>query len=765
MQIAGNDWDWVAKKNLNDKSRCKTGCDGAYVEPNRDWPDADLPPDQAPLRASADQSGMLGAQVTLEGDTAISQGNQRVKADSATLNRDTNQLDLKNNVEVRQPGLLIRAESATVNTETQVGSFENARFVQHNSHTRGSAERIERNSESTLDLEEGELTQCTPEDETWLLKADTIHLDTDKGWGTAKNAKLKVKNVPVFYSPYLTFPIDDRRKTGFLWPTLSRSSSNGFELSLPYYINIAPNYDATLAPRFIEKRGTMLEAELRHLNRIGLWALSGAYLEDDQFTDNPTAEQLEEGVPSQKERWLVELDHQGKLLGLNTNIDYTKIGENDFFDDLNTDSLELQRATHLNQSASLGYIDANWDIELIAQDYQTIEDNLDNQYQLLPQLSVTYSNAGVNFAPQWLLNAEFTDFDHDQSRANGGRFVTGSRSFGELGISYPMRWAPGFIVPTVKARSVSYQLDDVVAGEDDKPSASTTLGSLDMGLIFERQAKRGFLQTLEPRLFYFYSDFDEQNDLPDFDTRELNFSYSQLFRDTRFSGHDRLDDANQVSVGLTSRFIGSEDAREFLTLSLGQIFYLDDRRVALNPNAQPDAPSNSSIAAELQYQPADRHWFSSSVLWDSREDKIDEGGFGYHYQTAANSLYNLGYRYRREGGNRGAEGTNDLSQLDASAVIAVNEHWSLFARLRYDIEENHSIDDLVGLQYEGCCWMVRMLYQQRLEEQRFNVVDQRLDIDRDYSFIIEFQLKGLGSLGNKATRLLEDSILGYEDLN
>ena len=757
-------WDWVPGDQLCEQRRCNTGCKGDYIELTPDWPEADLPPEQAPLRASANASEMLGSQISLQGDITVSQGNQQLKADSAALDRNTNQLVLTDNVTVRQPQLLIRADSANVNTETREGAFENARFVKHDSRTRGSATRIERNSPTTLVLEQGSLTQCAPNDETWRLQANRIHLDTEEGWGRARNAQLRIKNVPVFYTPYLSFPIDDRRKTGFLWPTFTRSSRSGAEISLPYYINIAPNYDATIAPRFIEKRGTMLETELRHLNRYGEWLLSGAYLQDDQFIENPTAEQLED-TPTQEKRWLAGLEHSGKVLGLNTRIDYTKVGENDFFDDLSTDSLELQRVVHLNQSVSIGYLDANWDIELLAQDYQTIGDNLDKQYQFLPRLSVAYSNAGVNFAPQWLLNAEFTDFDHDQSLASGGRFITGQRSFGEAGISYPMRWAPGFIVPTVKARSVSYRLDDVTAGDDDSPSASTTLGNLDMGLIFERQTEGGLLQTLEPRLYYFYSDFDDQGSLPNFDSRALNFSVSQLYRDTRFGGRDRLDDANQVSLGLTSRFISSDSGREWLTLSAGQIFYLQDRRIALNPNAPADTLSNSSIATELQYQPADRHWLSSSLLWDSRADKIDEGGVAWHYQSAANNLYNLGYRYRRSGGNRGATGINDLSQVDASALLSVNENWSLYARLRYDVEEKHSIDDLVGLQYEGCCWMIRLLYQQNLKEQAFNVVDQRLEVERDYGLVIEFQLKGLGSLGNRATKLLEESILGYEDLN
>ncbi|ARN74306.1 hypothetical protein BST96_09325 [Oceanicoccus sagamiensis] len=326
-------------------------------------------------------------------------------------------------------------------------------------------------------------------------------------------------------------------------------------------------------------------------------------------------------------------------------------------------------------------------------------------------------------------------------------------------------------------RNVSYELE-AFDSDDDTPSATTPLATLDMGLVFERQTRFGdsnWLQTLEPRLYYFYSDYEEQNNNPDFDTKALKFSYSQLFRDTRFTGHDRLDDANQVSVGVTSRFINDGEGREVLTMSVGQIFYFDDRRVQLNARDDDEIVSNSQIATDIQYQPTDRLWLTNTLLWDSRQDYLQEGGIGMQYQASNKSLYNLGYRFNREAASNLGFGRRDVSQADASMVLPISERWTTFARYRYDVEENRSIDDVFGLQYEDCCWMVRLLYQRSFQDEFVEVIEDdtlmpdeltsNIVVERDYAFILEFELKGLGSLGNKAQKLLEENILGYEDLD
>lgn len=760
-----NQWDWVSKTQMADPSVCKSGCEGAYLAPNADWPDADKNPNDAALRGSANSSDIEGNIVSLAGKVAVSRGNRQLLADKARFDRNNNELVIEGHIEVREPDLLIRADSGQIDIDTNFGVFTNARFLQHDSGSRGRASTIQRDNKATIDLENGSYTQCTPDDETWYIEADYIHINNEEGWGSAKGARLNILDVPVLYAPYFSFPIDDRRKTGFLFPTFASSKENGFELTTPYYLNLAPNYDATIAPRYIENRGMMLEAELRQKSRFGEWAIGGAHLEDDLFTETPSPDS-ENDTPSQENRWLGNIQQAGNILGLSTRIDYSKVSDDDFFDDLSTNSLELKRNKHLNQQAALGYRNDNWQVELTAQDHQTIDELLDSQYQLMPRLSIERNNGGVNFETEWLLNAEFTDFQHDQSIDDGGSFVTGERSFAEAGLSYPMRWAAGFIIPSAKIRSINYDLDELNNNSDSTPSTSTPLATLDMGLIFERNGNfsgSNFTQTIEPRLFYFYSDYEDQTGNPDFDTKELDFGYSQLFRDTRFSGHDRLDDANQASVGITSRFIDNSSGREVITLSIGQIFYMEDRRVQLGSATPEDSTSNSNIATGIQIQPSDNIWLTNSLLWDSRADKIEEGGFSAHYQNGSSGLYNLGYRFRRDSLSDLGTVKRDLSQADASMVLPITDRWSVFGRYRYDIDEQRALDEMVGVQYDDCCWKVRLLYQQSIDDQYIDELNDRVIVERDYAFVLEFQLKGLGNLGNKAESLLRESILGYED--
>jgi len=739
-------WDWVNKEQMEDPSSCRNGCEGGFQQPKADWPDADKKPDDVPIRAEANNSVSEGDIITMEGDVEITQGYRQVKADDAILNRSLGELALSGNIEIREPNMLLRGEQAFIDTETGLGEIEKARFVQHDSHMHGQARKIERVSENVVKMNNARFSQCVPEDESWMIKSSKLTLDNESGTGVAKHARLYVDGVPILYTPYISFPLDDRRKSGFLWPSIG-SGSSGFDLSVPYYLNLAPNYDATIAPRYIEDRGEMAEVELRNLNRYGEWVLAGSHLSDDDVTG--------------ENRWLGTIDHQGQLADrLSVNIDYTKVSDDEFFDDFTLNSIEARRTTHLNQQASMTYSTSDWVSTLRVIDYQTIDNNVE-PYKRKPQLIIENRGGGANFSPDLIFLGEYTEFDHDESIENGGTFVVGQRLYGEAGVAYPMHWAAGFITPTIKARHVSYELDDVSPGGNDSPSTTAGVASLDMGLFFERETAFGgsnYTQTLEPRIYYLYSDHKDQADNPNFDTGQLTFSYSQLFRDTRFSGHDRLDDSNQASIGITTRFIDDDTGDEVFKASIGQIFYFEDRRIDLLTGAvlPENELSNSNIAGSVFYQPHNNFWVNSNVLWDSRQDKLNEGGISMHYQSEGGALYNLGNRYRRNGATNSGSALRDLNNIDSSVVYPLSESWKVFARFQYDIEENRSQEDLFGLEYDNCCWTGRIVYQRAITDDTISTVE------RDNVVLLEFQLKGLGSLGSKTKSLLEESIFGYK---
>lgn len=754
---AARDWDWVPVAELTPAQRCdlEPGCDGAYVEPPRDWPEADQPRQNAPLRASAGSSRWQGDTVILEDGIELTKGELKVLAEHGELDRAADRAILDGDVRVREPGLLLTGSHAELNTATGLGELQQARILHYDSGARAEAERLSRPSEELAVLEQASYTQCRPGAEVWRLSAGNLRLDRASGRGEARDTVLRLGPVPVFYTPYMNFPIDDRRQSGWLWPSLS--SSDGGDIAAPYYLNLAPNYDATLTPRYIGDRGAMLETELRHLAGFGQTELGGAYLPDDDLTGG--------------DRWLFSGEHRGRLGShVGTLVDYTKVSDIDYFRDLSVSSLDIKRQTHLNQRAQLSSSLGQWRTTLLVQQYQTIDEFVAEPYQRLPQWTLRREGGQRNFRPDYTFLAEYTDFDHDESIAEGGNRITGQRLYSEAGLTLPMHWAAGYIQPTLKMRYVGYELDDLPGGgssiDDENPSSATPMAIVDAGLFFERETEwfgDGYLQTLEPRLYYLWSEHEQQSDQPLFDTSRLTFSYQQLFRPFRFSGYDRLEDFDQLSLGVTSRWIGRGDGRELITASVGQIFYFDEREVTSRATPrglllEETRRDNSELAAELRLQPNDSFWATASTLWDTTDDRINEGGFYLHYSGEA-SIFNLGYRYRRA-----QPGINhlqrNLEQADASAVLPVSERWSLFARFNYDLEDNRSLEDLFGVQYEDCCWLARVVYQRAVEGEDRLVTGERR-VARDHAIIFEFQLKGLGSLGSKADGLLDESILGY----
>lgn len=736
--------------------RCELGpgCEGIYVEPARDWINAELDPEDALMRVTAGQSELLKNDIYLSGDVVLTRGNASARAEQAHLDRNTNILTLDGAVEMRQPGMLIRSQHAVINADTQMGQFMDARYLDYGNGSRTTAVLANRISEYQLDLETATYTTCTPDNEVWSLKASHMHLDYETGQGTAKHARFNIQDVPVFYTPWLRFPLDDRRMSGFLWPTMGSSSQSGLDIAVPYYFNIAPNFDMTLAPHYYADRGTMTEGEVRYLNQYGWLTLSGAYLGEDNQTE--------------EDRWLEDVKHAGRYGQYwSSYAKYTEVSDNDYFDDFELASLEVKRATHLEQKAGFVYASPKWRAEIEVADYQTIDRLVADPYRRLPQITLQNNAISDNFSPDLIFLTQLTSFDNKDSLIEGGRFVTGERAFVEGGVSFPMNWSAGFIIPTAKLRHLSYDLDTVDATQDS-PSTTVPLGTLDMGLFFEREMRLGetaYTQTLEPRLYYFYSQYENQDDNPDFDTNRLTFTYNQLFRDTRFAGYDRLDDAKQLSVGVSSHFLREKDGREILGMSIGQIYYFEDRDIQLNNNfpETTDTDSSSEIAGELMFQPVDNLWLSSTAIWDSRESTMSEGGASFHYVSSSRAVYNLSYRYDRDAVFAPDENDlqRDLEQINASVALPVSKRWELFGSYQYDLSGDYSIENMVGLQYDGCCWLVRFAYQRALTSEKFE--DGELKQDRDNTFLLEFQLKGLGSVGNRVLDLLQESILGYEE--
>ena len=713
--------DWAYYRNPKGQQ-----CAGRYLEPQfASTGEEHL--ENPPLHLEAAQSStVLGGLSRLQGGVTMRQGNRRFNSSSAELDQVTNKARLEGNVQFREPGLLMLGDSAQVDTTTSEAIFSNAQYVIHEEGLRGKAERIIRLEDERLRLENGDYTYCPPDSEAWNLNADSIVLNQAEGYGEAEGAVLRVAGIPILYAPYFTFPIDDTRRSGFLYPSLGYSKDSGVDVSVPYYFNIAPNMDDTLRARLISDRGLLLENEFRYLNSWSENKLSTAYLAEDDITNDG--------------RWLLGVDHKGSFArNWHTDIDYTSVSDEDYFDDLNT-NLEITRQDHLDKRADLSYIQENWSFRARVHDYQTIDTNSTAPYKRLPQLTLQGENE-FGEGGEFKYKAEYTQFDRNLTGLTGSDRVVGDRRFVMPSASYLWQQSWGYLKPEVALWSSSYSLENQTAGLSSNPSVNAPIISLDSGLIFERSRSNGGTHTLEPRLFGLYIPEENQDAMPDFDTSELDFSYYSLFRKNRFSGLDRLGDTQQLSLGLSSNLYTSE-GDQTASFSIGQAYYFADRKVQLNSTDPDETSGQSDIATEAIWYLTPNFRASLDAILDNSDFKNTESNARLRYNSDENHRFDFSYRYE----------DNVRKQTDLSFIWPVSDHWTAMGRWLYDVQDSDSLETALGLEYESCCWKVSFAGRRWLD-----------DTDKfDTGVFLNFTLKGLGSFGSGSRGFMND-IIGYEE--
>ena len=748
--------DWVPVDAVpeDERDRRCINCSGRYVDPLASE-DTSIPPEESDIRARANSSQMEDDEIILDGGAKAIQGYRHMHGDNVVFNREEDSATISGNVTLREPGVLLLGDSAQIFSKTGEATVYNGEFLFHQKHMRGTANTLQRDTEGLIHVHNGLFTYCAPGEYDWAVHADTMEVDLDEGLATAHDARLDVEGIPVFYTPWLRFPLDDRRRTGFLWPDFGNDSTGGIDITVPFYFNLAPNYDALYSPRYIEERGLNNELVLRYLNPvIGQWTLGGAYMTDD--------EKYEDDAPEERshDRWLWALKQNGLFQQRwRSRIDYSKASDVDYMKDLETSSIDSQRKTALLQLGSLDYLGDSWLVNLQVQQFQSLADDIRDDYKKLPQLDARYWGRGTPFSLEPILQAQYSNFDTDENR------VTGQRLYSEAGITYPMLWTFGFLRPTVKYRYINYDLSDGVFFEDDTPSTGAPLANLDGGLYFDRStsfAGRSLLQTLEPRVYYLYSEYDEQTDQPDFDSAELTFTYNQLFRETRFSGRDRIDDANQVSLGLTSRFIDDTTGNSLLSASIGQIFYFRDRKVRLRPIDEALDDSGSEIAGELNFNPNRKVSLRTSLVYDPYDGNMNSGHFLTSYKADGGGIFNVGYSYRRPLTTLVEQPPTE--EASVSSYLPVGNNWSVFAAMNYSMEADTSVEDMVGIEYDSCCWTVRLLhlrYYNNVSNQ-FAIINDP-DLEREETTQFQVILKGMGGYGDQITDIMKDMIRGFEE--
>ncbi|SEP62983.1 LPS-assembly protein [Ectothiorhodospira magna] len=686
-----------------------------------------LAPEDQRLHLSADHAFIDRDGVSrLEGDVTLQDRYRSLWADRIHYDEQRGFLDTTGNVRLETTsGIAFDSPGGFLYLDTETGRFKDARYRYDPRHVRGEARILEPQGPDRLSLQGATFTTCDPGQDEWLLSAEQVTLNRDTGQGTANSVLLRFYGVPLLYTPWITFPIDDRRKTGLLPPRFGTSDNTGTDLLIPLYLNLAPHRDATLGLRLMDSRGAMVTSEFRYLNPNSEGRLQLDHLPNDTRYG--------------EDRTLTAWDHHWRIRpALHAHITGTDVSDDRYFRDLGN-ALDDTGITHLERRADLIYSGQGWTLLGRVQDFQTLDDSLSGNnrpYKRLPQ--VLYQGQWAPRPGSWAyrMRGEWVAFERDNT-------VTARRTDLMPEISRPFQGAAWFFTPGLKYQFTHYDLDQQPAGVASHLSRTVPIASLDAGLFLDRPLEGGRLQTLEPRLYYLYVPYREQDDIPLFDTAQFDFSFDQLFRDHRFSGPDRVADANQLTTALTTRLIDGHSGTERLRASLGQIHYFEDRRVTLQDTDTAHTASSSALVGEAGVRLGD-HWSArGSIQWDPRREQTERASTHVQYRLDGRRVINLGHRYRED----------LLEQTDLSFAWPLSPQWEMVGRWAYSLRDDRDLEILAGLEYKRCCWAFQLVSRRYLNDGATN----------EYNDGIYFQLilKGLGSLGTGLGDLLSEGVLGY----
>ena len=708
-----------------------TGPDGCPVPALRQLPDSNpAARANAPIWANSDTLTFVADDgALLEGDVRLERADQVLLTDALLYNVRDERVTLPAPLIYRDQMLEIEAADGEFSLAQDQGRFDSILYQLTGGAGNGQAEQIQVFGPDQAQLRGFTYTTCDPQQPDWLLSAGELNLYPESGYGTARNATLRFQGVPILYAPWFRFPTDDRRVSGLLYPRFASSNDNGVEYHQPIYWNIAPNQDATITPGWYSERGASLAGEYRYLARSSTGQIDFNFLPDDnEFGDDRYRYQW---------RHLTAFSSQWR-----SNIYVDRVSDIDYFQDFGTGLFETSRQ-FLRSRAALTGRGEYWNFELLADDFQVLDESVSGEsepYQRLPRAYFTLDQPlDLGALPvDFSLVSELVHFSRDEG-------VTGTRFDLYPEFSLDFVGAAGFLRPALGFRHTSYALDDPLArtdpGIDEEPTRNLPIFSVDTGLYFERLNQDGGWQTLEPRLFYLYVPFEEQDDLPDFDTTDLTFGFSQLFATNRFVGADRQTDANQLTLALSTRNYAANAGYEKWSASIGQIVYFDTPAVAL-PNTSPPSNDVSPAVAEVNWRPMRNLAFRFGLQWDWEDDQVDLGVFGTRWQGDLGQQIAFDYRFRRD----------RVDQADIRLRWPINERWNVLSRWNYSFDDDDTLEALAGVEYESCCWALRVVGRRYLRNR---------DGDFRNGIYLELELKGLGSVGRPPYQLFRPEEFRY----
>lgn len=709
--------------------------------------------------------------IILTGNAEVRRNDAVVKGQRIDYQRGTGQVDVWGDGYLMRDGNVVKGPEIHYNLDSETGEITNADFWLGAGGGSGTSALTQVFSRSQMRMTDMEYAACPCPDPAWYISAPRVDFDFDENEGVARNGVLFFKGVPILASPYLSFPIRKERKSGFLIPSYGGSSNSGYEFALPYYFNLAPNYDLTLTPRYMSKRGVQLGAEYRYLGRSYSGMLAGTYLPNDKQT--------------QEKRWMYTWRHEHRFgHGFYASADINAVSDDNYFRDFSTIGVNQASIDYLPRVLTVGWAGSPyWQASVQHYTYQTIQDTTAGasyrypQFNKEPELFVRgarydwngFDLVSLNYATKFVM-----------PRYKGGGYPglvdgqrlrpDGTRMTSYNAISFPVVKPGWYVTPKAALHMSQYNTNwypgqfPQFSGRPGSESRVVPLFSIDSGLMFERDTHffgNPSVQTLEPRLYYLRVPYRDQDNLPVYDTGIATFNFAQAFDENYFSGGwDRIADANQLTVGLTTRWLDADTGFERLSLSAAQRIYFDDRRVTL-PGGAPRTDKKSdylvgvnaaltdklNVRFDAQFNPEsnDRNRMTAGLRWNPK--RLATLSASYRYERDPRQVSNPDYVYGPNDPNLTKE------QVSVSGQWPLTSKISLMGRIDYAIDEKRTTQSIMGLEYQGdCCWAARVVFQ------RYAVSLG----DKNTALFLQLELNGLGSLGTDPLGFLGRNIRGYQ---
>jgi LPS-assembly protein len=689
-----------------------------------------------------ESSGEAEKFIEAKGKVEVRSPSREVLSDYLYYDVPLDTIRAKGNVSIRSWQDWVTGPELEYKRDTATGFMKSPSFVLGLYKGRGKAEELLFTGEDQYRVIRGTYSTCVDENPAWRLDVGMLDVNEQTGVGTAKDARVYVGGVPVAWLPQFTFPLKNERKSGFLAPTYVTSETRGFEFQLPYYLNLAPNYDATITPRVMTKRGVLFNGQFRYIANtpfgVGSGEWVGEYLPSDRV--------------AKVSREALNLRHtQAFSPNLTLQLAYNRVSDPRYFVDL-ADFVSITSITTLPREATLSYRNFDWLFTARAQKFQTLQDigtAILPPYDRVPQFTAESPIYRFGASKQFELQStsDITRFVYPNAA-----FPSGYRAYNLTALTYRYEQPGYFLVPRASLHSARYSL----TGEFDDFKDSTRvvpIASLDGGLIFERDASilgQAFRQTLEPRAMYTYIPFRDQTQIPQFDTALADFNYLQLFNENRYVGNDRIGDTSQLSLGITSRLFDAASQKERLRFTFGTRFYFKPQRVALSET--PRTRNSSDFLLSAQGRITDSLFVDANTQINAAEGTTERLSFGLRYSPERTQTLNVNYRAIRQLATLGP--AVKVKQIDMSAQWPIYRNLYGVGRFNYSLADRRLTEGVIGIEYDGCCYVVRAVAQ-RLATSATTTTN---------AFFLQLELNGLARIGSNPLDILKRNIPGYNQL-